>query len=256
MTIQQDQIIIAVVSAIVGGIISFLVSKIAGKSSLLLYKVITERVALSNEDPAFGTVQVTWQNTPVTNLFLSLVEIENASARDVANLTFKVYTNDNVRILSSRAIIVDSTYVPLLTERYAEFIRIAPGTTPTQLQLATYYHEKEYVCDVLNRGQKAQVHILSNCVSAPFQPDLFVDIQHSGVKLRRQMAQSRVYGVPVHVAIRSGLAASVILIILIALYVTPLWLAAAIAMLIGLFAQLIGAFLCRAYWKLRDLVTR
>jgi len=151
---------------------------------------------------------------------------------------------------------VDSTYVPQLTERYAQIIRLEPGAQPTQLQLETYFHEKEYVCDVLNRGQKAQVHILSNCLRPPFQPDIFVDVQHQGVALRRQTAQARVFGVPVPTATRLGLLTSILVVIVIGAYVSSLWLAVTVSLLVGLSAQLIGAILCRAYWKLRDLVTK
>jgi hypothetical protein len=255
MDLQQDQLILAVGSAIIGGIISFLVTKIVAKSSLLTYTVNTERVALSNQEPVFGTVQVTWQNNPVTNLFLSLVEIENASARDFTNIVFKAYANDDVFMLSANAIIVDSTYIPRLTERYSEAIRIEPGVPPTPLQIANYFHEKEYVCDVLNRGQKAQIHLLSTCRTQPFQPDIFIDTQHPGVKLKRRATQALIHGVPTMTAIRFGLVTSLVVVALIGFYVTSVWFAVIVSILVGLFAQSIGALLYRLYRKVRILIS-
>ena len=256
MNPSNYQMMIAIASAIFGGIISYAIIKVAAKSALLVYRVTTERVAITNQDIIFGAIQVTWQGRPVDNLFYSVVEIENASTHDISNIRFKIYTPAEVLILSANPIILDSTYVLRLTDQYSQIIHIEQGAQPTPLQTETYFHEKEYICDVFNRGQKIQIQVLSNCKTRTFPPDIFLDTQHQGVRLKWQKSQMNIHGVPVYIAIRWGITTSILILLLIAFNVSSPWITSSLSMLVGLFAQSIGAFLYRVFRKVWDIITK
>ncbi len=131
-----------------------------------------------------------------------------------------------------------------------------PGQPPTSLQIATYFHEKEYVCDVFNRGQKIQIQLLLSCKINQSNDNVFLDVQHQGVRLKLQKNQMFIHGVPVYTALRWGLASSLVIIVLIANNVNSIWLISTIAYVIGLGAQSIGALFYKLFIKTRTLLTR
>lgn len=234
MSITNDPLLVAIAAALFGGIFTYLFSKVAAKSSIFIYKVTTDRVAISNQDPVFGIVEVKWQNNPVSNLFLSVIEIENASTRDFTTITLKVFTTDDVFILSGITTIVDSPNALRLSNTYSQIIQTTPGQTPTPNQVATYFHEREYICDVFNRGQKIQIQLLLSCRINQSNDNVFLDIQHQRVRLKLQKNQMSIHGVPVYTALRWGLISSLVIIVLMVNSVNSVWLISTISYAVGL----------------------
>ena len=83
-----------VASAACGGVVTLLLFRIAKKRGKFSYFVHHNRIAMSADDLVFGNVQVTWNQEPVANLFLSTVELKNDSLKDFEDVVVKVFTND------------------------------------------------------------------------------------------------------------------------------------------------------------------
>ena len=75
-----------------GFLLSQLTTKIANRRALFTYSVHHSRVGISTDDVIFGSVRVTYNGNPVSNLFSSTVELVNQSMRDFENITVRLHT--------------------------------------------------------------------------------------------------------------------------------------------------------------------
>jgi hypothetical protein len=64
-----------VIFAILGGLIAWIGQKIANRKRFLRYTVNTARLGFSTQDEHFGDIQVIWNDTPLSNVHFSRVEI-------------------------------------------------------------------------------------------------------------------------------------------------------------------------------------
>ena len=67
----NNPFILALLSAILGGVITLVTQRILRKRSLLTYFVQHSRVGVSADDSIFGIVRVTWNDNVVANLYSS-----------------------------------------------------------------------------------------------------------------------------------------------------------------------------------------
>ncbi len=239
-------------SAIIGAIMTRLVAVLRGRVKVIEYTVSHDRVALSAEDALFGNVQVTWHGTPVVNLYMSTVEIRNDTTRDFADLTFRVYTGDTL-LLTEKADIPGSVYLPSYTPAFARSIEVAPGQQPTDQQFNTFRHNREYAVRVLNRGQRVVLRYLTSMPVATSSPSVWVDIAHPGVTIVFRPSLPAIHGVAVKLALPIGLLVCMATIVLVGSMVHNIWMAACLAMFVGLIAQSIGALAyrgARSLWRL------
>ena len=70
-TFLQSRLIVALLPIVIGAIITLLIQRILNKRGLFTYFVSHYKVGVSTDDAVFGTVQVTWNNHPVDNLYSS-----------------------------------------------------------------------------------------------------------------------------------------------------------------------------------------
>jgi len=76
-------------------------------------------------------------------------------------------------------------------------------------------------------------------------PGIFVSTQLKGARLVHQVRSNLLLGVPVQFAIVRGLAISVVVVVLSAIYLKNRWVVSGIPSVVALFAQLWGALLWR-----------
>lgn len=88
----ENKALLAVLSAVGGGLVGNLVAVLRSRVKTLEYTVNHDRMAFSADDAIFGSIRVTWQNHDVTNLFSTRVTLENQTGKDFTNLKIKVYT--------------------------------------------------------------------------------------------------------------------------------------------------------------------
>jgi len=82
--------------------------------------VVHERVGISAQDAVFGDVVVNWHNTPVVNLYLTTVTLENTTVTNFTNLEFKVFTGTETLLLNERGEIENTTDIPATTKVLAQ----------------------------------------------------------------------------------------------------------------------------------------
>ena len=129
LTFLQNRLIVALLSIVVGAILTLLIRRILNKRGLFTYFVSHYRVGVSADDAVFGTVQAICNNLPVANLWSSSVELRNESLKDYENVIVKVFTNDTV-LLSERTEIVDTSHILEWTEGFAARVAVLSGSRP------------------------------------------------------------------------------------------------------------------------------
>lgn len=250
----ENKPLISTLLLIGGGFVGALLATLRNRLKTLEYTVTHDRVALSADDAVFGSVKATWQGHEVTNLFTSTVTLENSTSRDFVDLKFKVFTGEDTLLLTQYTEIPGTTYALNLTHDYEVAIEVPAGQQPTDHQFWLFRHNREFIAPVLNRGQKALVRFLTTVPQGNDGPAIWLDILHPGTKVRFRPSVAQIHGVPVRIALRVGLGACVAVLILSSLYVSAVWVAALLCMVVGLFAQSIGAFTLRAFRSIKYAV--
>jgi hypothetical protein len=67
--VVRNNFIASTCGTLFGVLITFIVTKVTGKTARLRYSTRVERVALAADDPIFGSVRITWRNSDVRNLY-------------------------------------------------------------------------------------------------------------------------------------------------------------------------------------------
>ena len=248
----QSNLVVALIALVVGSALTAFTGKLQSKTSTLRYSCRVDRVAVSANDQLFGAVNVTWQGTAVRNLYTAVVEVENTTSRDFENVPFKIYIGDATVLLGERTAVLDSPYIVTWSDTFKSQLSVTTGATPTQQQWNIYNHSREYTIPVFNRRQRLQFTYLCTCPGTDEPPGIFVSTLYPGMKLKRRNFAPLVLGVPVHVAAPRGLLVTVLAVILCGVFVGNSWIAAVIPAVVGLTAQIYGAWLYKAErWLVR-----
>ena len=247
-----QQIIVGLFCAIVGAILTLLIQRILKKRGLFTYFVSHYRVGVSTEDAVFGTVQATWNNHPVANLYSSSVELRNESLKDFENVIVKVFTHDTV-LLTEKTEIAGTSRILEWTENFVQRVCVPPGSEPTDAQRNLYAQEREYLVPTMNRGQVVHLTYL-NASSTPQQPTIGLDILHKGVRMKFRVAQPEFLGVPQLSATWVGSALGLVVVAVIIATVETLWLAVVLSFLYGLLVLIPGAASIKLWRSFRDLL--
>ena len=249
----DSKLFVSALSLAAGGLIGNLLTILRNRLRTLEYTVVHDRVGFSADDNVFGAIRVTWQNAELTNLYSSVVTLENPTTKDFTDLRIKTYTGDTL-LLSERTEVAGSTYVLKWTPEFQEQLKVEPGAAATPAQFDIYRHQREYVVSVLNRGQRAVMRYLTTVPTGNSGPSVWLDVLHSGVRARYRHLHPHVHGVPVKIAASFGLVLSLATFVLASFYLAEPWAAALICLLTGLFAQSVGAFAYRALRFLSAIV--
>lgn len=250
LTLLDNRLIVALVGVVVGMALSFLTQRVLNKRGLFTYFVRHDRVGLSTDDAVFGTVRVTWNGNPVTNLYLSTVELQNKSLNDYEDVVVRVFANDT-DLLTERSQIVGTTHILEWTEEFSNKLVVKNGEQATQPQLSLYRSQRDYRIPTMNRGQVVRLAFL-NAASAGKEPSLWLDILHKGVRLKFQVAQRIFMGVPMPAASLIGSALGVAFLPIVIWFKDTVWIAAVLCFAYGLVVLVPGALTIRFWRWLRD----
>ena len=250
----DSKTLISLVSALVGGMLGGLLTVLRNRVKTLEYTARHDRLAFAVNDARFGAVQVTWNGHNVVNLFSSRVEVENQTSKDLSGLRLKVYTGTETLLLSERPEMPGTAHALAYTPEYAASLAVAPAAQPTEQQLQTFLHSREYVVPVLNRGQRVVFTYLTSVPGGNQGPSVWIDLLHQGVKIQYRSTGPQVHGAPFRAALLVGLLAAVCTLVLASLLISEPWAAGLICLVVGLIAQSIGAMLYRAGTFLKSLI--
>lgn len=246
----NNRLVAGLIGVVVGALVASILAVYRNRIQVLEYWVHHERVAFAAEDAIFGSVRVTWQGGEVRNLFVTTMTVANNSPADFADLELKVYTGKTL-LLTERGEIAGTTFVPRWTDAFQERLRVPEGETPTDQQRDVYWHSREYIVPVLNRGQRAVFSYLTSIPQGDEPPLAWVDLLHKGTQLIFREPAQEIHGVPVRLALPIGLLVCIGILLLVATFVQAPWAAGLACLLAGLFAQSLGAGLYRAARFLR-----
>ena len=250
----SNTLAVSILSLLAGALITVIVTKIHAKTAVFRYSTRVERVALAADDLVFGTVRVLWHDQNVRNLYLVSVEIENASTRDFENVPLKVYPAGNTIMLSELTAVVNTPYVIKWAPEFAATLVVTPGGTPSERQMDIYHHSREYLVPVFNRGQVLELSYLCTEPDGAKTPYVVVSTQLKGVALKLQVRSNFVLGVPAQLTLPRGLMGAIVAIVLCTLWLETVWVVSLIGVLVGLFAQFVGALVYKVERWLRKVI--
>lgn len=256
--IQQlldSKILISGISILSGALIGNFIAVYRSRIKILEYTVTHDRIGLSANDAIFGDVRVTWRGHDLTNLYSSVVTVYNGTSVDYTNLKLKVYTGKTL-LLTERTEVSGTTHVLHWTPEYANSLLVPAGGVPNDQQVSTYRHSREYQVPVLNRGQRTVMHLLTTAPDPNEPPAIWVDLLHPGAQIQFRPLTQQIHGVPVKLALPLGLLVSLAALVAVSILLTEVWAAALIAMVIGLFAQSVGAWVYRGIRFVKQIVLR
>jgi hypothetical protein len=224
-------------------------TQITGRRAVFRYFVVHNAIGRTVNDPVFGSVQVTWNNNAIAHLYLSTVELANDSFRDFENVVVMIYTT-NTKLLSQFPSIIGTPRIAQLTDDYKTRIQVPEGQQPTADQFDTWHRGRDFVLPTFNRGQKVRFEFLNSADTADM-PAIYLSVSHPGARVRFHVAAETFWGVPrPRAALAGTLVGAAVLTVMLAL-VGPAWVIGLSAFVLGLFAQMPGAAVVRAWRALR-----
>jgi len=180
------------------------------------------------------------------------ITVKNESNNDFENVPLKVYAAKETFMLNERTGIANSPYIATYSPSFKAQVTPAPGQNPTPAQFDIYYHAREYEIPIFNRGQIIELSYLCTRPADDAQPYLFVSTQLKGAKLVQDDRPLTAAGVPLQAALLRGILTCLLTVAFCTIFIHRVWLASVLCLMVGLFAQLIGALEYkaeRAVWK-------
>lgn len=235
-----------------GVITAWLTQRVLNKRGVFRYYVNHNRIGMSTEDEIFGNVQVTWNNEPIRDLYLSTIEMKNESLNDYENVKVKTYTS-NTDLLTEQTQILNTPEILTWTEKYKESVTVKQGEEITDLKRNIYFGGREYNIPIFNRGQSIRITYLNSARNNEV-PYIWLSVQKKGVKVKFSVPQNEILGVPQPHAAFAGVLIGLIGIIPLIIFVSNSWIIVFSAFIYGLIAQIPGAFSIRLIKRFREYI--
>lgn len=244
---------ISIIAGGIGGVITaWLTQRVLNKRGVFTYFVNHTRVGVSTEDAIFGSVTVSWNGNPISNLFLSTIEMKNESMNDYENVVVCAYSSDT-RLMTEQTQILDTPNILEWSEKYKKQLHVEPGQKPTEAQWNVYNGQREYNIPTLNRGQSIKLTYL-NSAKGTDAPTLWLSVPQKGVRLKFSIPQNQILGVPQPRAAFVGVLIGISVVIALAWFVADPWLVAIASLTYGLIAQFPGAYVIKLLRRIREAI--
>ena len=237
---------------LIGFFTTLLTQKVLNKRGVFSYFVSHNTVGISEQDPIFGTVSVTWNGNPIDHLYLSTLDLKNDSLNDYENVVIRIYTYDT-RILSESTQIIGTPNTLEWTENYRAKFHVEPGAILTDEQINIHCFQREYVIPVFNRGQEIRITYLNSALS-PEVPNIFLAATHKGVKVKYRPPQNQIFGEPYLVAVSMGTIIGIIFWIIAVLFIENIWAVTLIMLACGILAVAFGTYAIKLCRKIREII--
>lgn len=250
---KYPELITTSLSALIGGFVTWIATKLAGKIKVFSYTYEMNRLALSTEDAQFGRIQVTWENNAVPNLYLATFRLENSSFHDFENVVVRIWCPPSIKMLQDNVQMDSNTFEIGYTEDYRNKISYPPESSPSDSQIHLYRSTRDYLLPVFNRGEILTIRVL--CLSEDDSASIWMDVQKRGVRLKRRLPQQHFWGVPTTMLLPWTIFASISVVIALILLVINPWILALSALVVGLFGQVFGAIAFKCVRKIRMLIS-
>ena len=244
---------VSIIAGAIGGVVTaWLTHRVLHKRGTFSYHVNHSRVGITTDDAVFGKVEASWNGNKIQNLYISNIELANESMNDYENVVVQVYTSDT-HLLSESTQVANGPDILEWTDKYKKKVSVPPNTQPTAAQSGIYFGQREYSIPVFNRGQTVRLTYLNSATTAKV-PTIWVAVAIKGVKLKFRVPQPLVLGVPRPRAASVGIVVCLAVVVALLFTPTPYWLVALVALALGLFAQVPGAYAVRVWRKLYNVI--
>ena len=244
---------VSIIAGGLGGIATaWITQRVLNKRGIFSYTVTHNKVGITAKDAILGNVAVSWNGNPMQNLYLTTVEMKNESMNDYENVVVSSCTSDT-RLMTEQTQLLDIPNILEWSEKYKKQLHTGPGSPLTESQLNIYNSSREYVVPILNRGQSIRITYL-NSAKGTAPPSVWLFVTQKGVKLKFQVPKNQILGVPQGQAALFGVFIGVAVLIALSLSIQEQWLAASIAMIYGLVAQLPGAYAIKLIRRAKELI--
>jgi hypothetical protein len=250
--IIDSKLFIGISSAIIGIILTIIAQLFLNKRGIFSYHVFHTRIGQSAENKVYGSVKLTWNENPISNLYLSKVELINQSLKDYESVIVRIFTNDTT-LLTQSTQIVGTTRSIDFTEEYKKKVSVQEGNKPSKEQLTLFRKQRDFFVPTINRSQTLRFEFLNSAIPNR-QPSIWVDVLHKGVKCKFRIAQNMIFGVPQNDAAIIGTIFGLIAVVLIITFINSVLISAFISFIIGLAVVIPGAFTLKLFRKIRDLL--
>lgn len=250
--IINSKLFIGISSAIIGITLTIIAHLYLNKRGIFSYYVFHTRIGQSTENKVYGSVKLTWNESPISNLYLSKVELINKSLKDYESVIVRIFTNNTI-LLTQSTQIVGTTRSIAFTEEYIKKISVKEDNKPSKEQLALFRKQRDFFVPTMNRNQTLRFEFLNSAISTQ-QPSIWVDVLHKGVKCKFRIAQNMIFGVPKGDAAIIGAIFGLIVVFLLIIFINNVPISAFISFIIGLTVIIPGAFIVKIFRKIRDLL--
>src|SRR5690606_33323983 len=156
-------------------------------------------------------------------------------------------------LLSEQTQILGSPNILEWSERFKRQLHVEAGAAPTNAQMNIYNGQREYIVPIMNRGQTVKITLLNSGKTAE-QPSIWLSVIEKGVKLRFNIPQAQILGVPQPRAAFVGVLIGIVVVIALISFVYDPWALAIVSLIYGLVAQIPGAYAIRLLRKVREAI--
>jgi len=218
--------------ALLGAIGSHLWRRFRERMITLRWSANNVPLAIGGELPELGRITVQHEGQDVDNVMFSTVEVENESVHDIENLEVVLGYRDGTTFLTGGGSVAGSMRRFDASEHFRRLWEENPSN-PAVLSF------REYVIPVLNRGATA---VFTHVVRCPdvLRHRVELSCVHPGVRVVERARAPQMLGVTPADAARVGMP-TVVLLVATLVYSVPIpWVDALVALLLGLFAQVVG----------------
>lgn len=242
---MTEKILIALSSVVSGMFLKHLWDRFKNRIAKLEYEVFHNYLGATESNPYFGTVQILYNDNPVTNLFMSKVVIENTNQKDLGEFELNIGANVDSLIIVSHGNKAGSVKPLEFTEKYMQLLA---DNSPNLLL------SRDYLIPCLNRGEKVEISMLITNTKG-LRPFVTVSCEVAGVKLKESKYHPKIFGEPQRASSILGCLLVVIAAFPMAKYIENNYLAVYFAAIAGLFAIFIGVGLRKASRFLINLLS-
>lgn len=243
------------VFALSGWFAAKIIKRQTDKVSKIPYTVSHDRIGITAADRTFGDVTVHWQNNQMDNLFISKLQLVNESSKDLKDINIKIYTGEGTLLLTHQTELLGTTQIIPLEEKFESFLRVEEGQAPSQSQFNRYNHNREFTIKVFNRGKIAVFTFLTTAIdlSNP-APSVWCEILHEGVEAKFHPNIPYIHGVPQKHALTFGILICALASIATLKLGLQEFSLTFFSIVLGLFAQFVGASIYKLLKSLKNLI--
>ena len=223
-----------ILAALGGFLANQLWAKYKSRLVELRYTITVTPMAFATDDFGWGQVEIFYNKMRSGNLHLIVVELQNASSRDLSDVPIDVQVDGGTYIYRSGGQVTGSLkQIPFSPSFLALTEKVAQNSASEQ-EIALQVVRTEFILPSLNRGSVAHLQFLVSRNDYA-TPTLTLGCDQAGVRVRHLALETSQYGVRHTIAQAVGLPAGL-------LGVTALVLSNAPPLAIGLGAIVLGWF--------------